>query len=83
MFAAGYYVWNEIFQGYFLLILFIVMEFLLYIKTEGEEIPMVFALLFAAGTYTMMPWEISRMVLVPAALVLTVGFMKVIVGRPQ
>ena len=81
--AAGYYVWNTIFQGFFLLVLFVIIEFLLYIKTEGEELPMVFALVFASACYVLLPWDVSRVVIVFAALVLTFGFMKVLVGRPQ
>ncbi|RLI77311.1 hypothetical protein DRP04_11615 [Archaeoglobales archaeon] len=81
--ASSYYVWDAIFEGYFLVILFMILEFLLYIKTEGEELPMAFALIFASVCYMLLPWDVSRVVIIAAALVLTFGFMNVLVGRPK
>ena len=66
-----------------MLIVFVILELALYIKTEGEELPMAFALVFASACYMLLPWDISWVVIVFAALVLTIGFMRVIVGRPQ
>lgn len=81
--ATTYYVWNEITTGLFALLVFLLIEIVLFLKVEHEGMPTIFGIIFAGFAYKYLPPEIQTIAYVLVALVFAVDLTRAIIGSPD